>query len=119
MARYYLVPFEMDKDIKSRLGYTNGQCPKYLAELGNAKGVISLDEAGKPYYIIVIEDDKQDMSKFESHAEVKKLDSKFEKIGLESVGIDTSAMKAIPSVDEIEQELTKWLINETKTLRTL
>lgn len=119
MIRYYLVPFETDVVNKNAWGYRDGQCPKYLPELGSARGVISLDQSGKPYYIIVIEDKKQDMTKLESHLDVKKLDSNFKKAQLQVLGVDTSVMEAIPSEDEVEQELTKWLIGEPRTLRTL
>ena len=118
MARYYLVPFETDKEIKEKFGFIDGQCPKYFDELGNARGIISLDEDKKPYYIIII-DDKQDMSKLESHIDIKKLDSRFKKTDLQSIGIDISTMRAIPTEDEIEQKLTEWLIRDSRTLRTL
>jgi len=92
--------------------------PKYLTELGEASGVISTDKANKKFYIVIIRDDKRDMSRLESRPDVQKLDS-LTKAALEKIGIDTAKMADTATQDEMEKSLTSWLTGQERTLRSL
>lgn len=117
MARYYLVPNETDKDKMRGMK----RCPKYLHEglIGTARGVTDWNNTtGKEYYLVIIEDDKQDMKKLEECSDVKKIDTTFlTKTNIESLGISVLSTK--PSQDDLEKLLVKWLTGDEKTLRAI
>ncbi|OQB05255.1 MAG: hypothetical protein BWY21_02042 [Parcubacteria group bacterium ADurb.Bin216] len=119
MARYYLIPNETDEKKLKSFGVT--RCPKYLYEgyLGSARGVTDWNNVtGKEYYIIIIDDDKQDMTELEKQSDVKKIDATYlTKENVSSLGISVVASK--PSQDELEKMVVKWLTGSEKTLRTL
>lgn len=115
MARYYLIPNETDKEKMREME----RCPKYVDLLGTARGITDWNKTtGKEYYIIVIENDKQDMSKLEKQSDIKKIDTTFlTKTSIESLGV--SILSANPSQDDLEKLLIKWLTGDEKTLRTI
>jgi hypothetical protein len=115
MARYYLIPNETDKDKLKGMR----RCPKYLDLMGAARGVTDWNKTtGKEYYLVIVEDDKQDMKKLEECSDVKKIDTTFlTKTNIESLGISVLSTK--PSQDDLEKLLVKWLTGDEKTLRTI
>lgn len=116
MARYYLIPNETDKEKMRGMN----RCPKYLDLIGTARGVTDWNNTtGKEYYLVIIEDDKQDMAKLEEYSDVKKIDTSFltkENI-VSTLGV--SILSAKPSQDDLEKSLVKWLTGDEKTLRAL
>lgn len=116
MARYYLIPYETDKE--KIQGFD--RCPKYLDLLGTSRGVTDWDRiTGKEYYLVIIEDDKQDMKKLEECSDVKKIDATF--LTKENVAslLSVSIAASKPSQDDLEKLVVKWLTGDEKTLRTL
>lgn len=116
MARYYLIPNETDKDKLKGMR----RCPKHLDIIGSARGVTDWNNTtGKEYYLVIVEDDKQDMKKLEECSDVKKIDETFlTKETVASVlGVSILAIK--PSQDDLEKLVVKWLTGDEKTLRLL
>jgi hypothetical protein len=109
--RYYLVPFDTPYP-------SGGQRPKYLADIGVASGVISVDIANKHFYIVKIADDLRDMSALEAHNDVRPLDpARLRYQHLVALGI--TGVDANSTQDELEKALCEWLVGERRTLRTL
>lgn len=120
MARYYLVPNEIDKEKMKSLGLS--KAPSYLYEgLFNMpnRGVTDWNNTtGKEYYLIIV-DDKVDMSELEKQTDVKKIDTTFlTKENVSSV-LNVSIAASKPTRDELEKLVIKWLTGEEKTLREI
>jgi hypothetical protein len=114
MARYYLIPYETDKN---KLG-GSGFAPKYTEYLGKSRGVTDWENrTGNKYYIVIIDDDKQDMSTLEKQADVLKIDvTNLTKKKISTLGISVSKS---PTWVELQTKLTYWLIGEQKRMDEL
>ena len=118
MIRYYLIPFETDKE-----KLTCDAQPMYLDKLGLASGLIpkSLKMEGsvvtewlREYYVVRIErKNSSEYKDIELLPLTIRLDADTELTKLTELGMNTSL---VASRDDMDKVVTKWLIDDEKIL---
>ena len=114
---YYLIPFETDKEkIKYKIQ------PKYLSELGTAKGLQPSKIDGKwlQNYYVVRSYSKETDELLLKKPDVIALNANTDKTKLSSLDIDVSKISDIsPTYEQVDTAITMWLIGEEKILSNI